>query len=334
MTCATTASESNNYGAVASDHTSSTFPSLPTDIVRLIFEVSITPGLRAGDEQQRQRTAYTYCLVSKDVQAWVEPLLYEKVILESHEQVMSFLRALKIKPATFLARAVKIVRILNEELPRDTVDQIHIVFSRCSLLERFTIIGSCMRILQNIPKPQSGPYVLQELTIIKASSAAAGKLVLPHITLQRLQIINCSSIFLINLFRRAFNDRVLLDTLRAIPHIYLDFTAIPSLITSSLIKSRAIPLWINPSPESISVLRVRASSDTPEQNIHSSTADEDTDRYREKSFSDVDSWIKYFDEEVQKCGGRLVVHTVSDTGVKNNPGASDIERCTAWIGLN
>lgn len=322
------------HNATISDLTPFIFASFPTEIVRLVFEVLITPGLRAHDEQQRQRIAYVFCLVSKDVKAWVEPLLYEKVILQSDEQVMSFLRALKIKPATFLARAVKIVRILNEELPRGTVDQIHIVFSRCPLLERFTIIGSCMRILQNIPKPQSGPYVLQELTIIKASSVVAGKFTLPHITLQRLQIINCSSIFLVNLFRRALNDRVLLDTLRAIPHIYLDFTAIPCLIMSSLIKSRAIPLWINPSPESISVLRVRASSDTPEQNTHSSTDDEDADRYREKSFSDVDSWIKYFDEDVQKCVGRLVVHTVSDTGVKNNPGASYIERCTAWIGLN
>lgn len=190
------------HNATISDLTPFIFASFPTEIVRLVVEVLITPGLRAHDEQQRQRIAYVFCLVSKDVKAWVEPLLYEKVILESHEQVMSFLRALKIKPATFLARAVKIVRILNGELPRDTMDQIHIVFSRCPILERFTIIGSwlSMRILQNIPKPQSGPYVLQELTIIEAGSVTATKLVLPHITLQRLQIINCSSIFIIAFF--------------------------------------------------------------------------------------------------------------------------------------
>lgn len=333
MTSATTASESNNYGAVASDHTSSTFPSLPTDIVRLIFEVSITPGLRAGDEQQRQRTAHTYCLVSKDVKAWVEPLLYEKVVLESRQQVRSFLRALEIKPAAFLARAVKTVWILEAYLISDTAIQLPILFSKCPLLENFAFIDSWIniQILQNIPKPQSGPFVLQELTIIKASPAAAGKFALPHTTLQRLQIINCSPIFLVTLFRRALNDRVLLDTLRATPQIYLDFIATPSLKTSSLIKSKAIPLWINPSPESISVLHIRASSDTPAPGIHPLAAVIEVDRREEEFFSDVDLWIKYFDEDVQKCGGRLVVYTLSGA---NNPGASYIEQCTAWIGLN
>lgn len=246
--------EGQTHKSTISDLTPFIFATFPTEIVRLVFEASLTPGLRAADEQQRQRTAYAYCLISKDVRAWVEPLLYEKVVLESRDQVTSFLRVLEIKPATFLARTVKTVWILKEKLHLDTVDQLSIVFSRLPLLERFTIIDSwqSMRFLQNIPEPQGGPYVLQELTIIKASSASATKLVLPHLTLQRLHIINCSSKFLIAFFRRALGDRVLLDILRAIPQIYLDFTTIPSLITSSLIKIKAVPLWINRSTQHFS----------------------------------------------------------------------------------
>lgn len=232
------------------------FATFPIEIVRLVFEASVTPGLRAADEQQRQRTAYVYCFISKDVRDWVEPLLYKGVVLDSRKQVMSFFRATKNKPMQFLAHAVKTVWI--DEYPYDSFDQLHILFSRCILLKRLKIIESelSIDILRNIPKPFIGPYALQELTIVDARLLTPRILDLPHLTLQKLHIINCSTVFLIVLFRRALGNKGLLDTLRLIPQIYLDFTTIPSIKTSALIKCRAIPLWINSSPESISVLNI------------------------------------------------------------------------------
>lgn len=195
-----------------------------------------------------------------------------------------------------------------------------------------------MDILRNIPKPLIGPYALQELTIVDARLLTARKLDLPHLTLQKLHIINCLSLFLIFLFRRALGNKGLLDTLRLIPQIYLDFTTIPSVKTSALIKCRAIPLWINSPPESISVLHIRSSSDTPAQSIHSSADNVEADRdprYREEHFNDVDSWIKYFDMDVQECGGGLVVHALPDMEFGSNRKPSYILRCmAAWVGLH
>lgn len=335
--------KSKSYGAVASGRSSPTFPSLPIDIVRLVFEVSVTPSLRAGDEQQRQRTAYALCLVSKNVKDWVEPLLYEKVVLESREQVIGFLIALEIKPATFLARGVKTVWILNEELPRDTADHLSILFSKCPLLERFTIIDSwlSMRILQSIPELQSGPYVLQELTIIKASSATARSLDLTHFAIQKLHLIDCSPAFFDTLYKRALDDNVLLDKLRAIPQIFLDCMAVRSVELAASLKFRAISLWIPPSPESISVLHIRTSSTPPARRNHSLSdyrpvvADFYL-RNRANYTDDADSWVKCFDSDVQRCGAKLVVNTKSEVEVrsKNNTEASYIDRCKAWFGLD
>lgn len=253
------------------------FARFPTEIVRLVFEASVTPGLRAGDEQQRQRTAYTYCLISKGVRVWVEPLLYAKVVLkvvlESRMQVKRFLRALEIKPASFLVRAVKTVWILNEHFPPESSDQLHIIFIKCPLLKRFAILDdwNYIRILHNIPKPQSGIYALQELTIVRASADLAKTLTLPYLTIQKLILIDCAEIFFDIIHRRALEDKELLDTLRAIPQIYLKFITIPNVRLAYHLKFRAIPLWIQPSPESVSILHIRSSTKTIQsyQTFHS-----------------------------------------------------------------
>lgn len=240
------------------------FARFPTEIVRLVFEASVTPGLRTGDEQQRQRTAYTYCLISKGVRVWVEPLLYEKAVLESRIQVKRFLRALEIKPASFLVRAVKTVWILNEHFPPESSDQLHIIFIKCPLLKRFAILDdwNYIRIMHNIPKPQSGINALQELTIVRASVDLAKTLTLPYLTIQKLILIDCAEVFFDTIHRRALEDKELLDTLRAIPHIYLEFITIPNVRLAYHLKFRAIPLWIQPSPESVSILHIRSSTKT------------------------------------------------------------------------
>lgn len=86
---------------------------ITTDILRLVFETAVQWD--AYDNRYRQ-TAHRLFLVSKDVNAWVEPMLYENVVLESSEQVAAFLSAFRFKPAEFLARTVKAVRILDSEL--------------------------------------------------------------------------------------------------------------------------------------------------------------------------------------------------------------------------
>lgn len=340
--------ESESYGAVASGRSSPTFPSLPIDIVRLVFEVSVTPSLRAGDEQQRQRTAYALCLVSKNVKDWVEPLLYEKVVLESREQVIGFLRALEIKPTTFLARAVKTVWLLHKfvfhdvnNVVHDAFNQLPLMLSKLPLLERLTFFDGwdSMLVLSNISKSQSGPYMLQELTIIEASSNTARSLDLRHLTIQKLHFINCSKTFFEFLLERANGDKVILDTLRAIPQVYLDFISIPGIAFTSYLKSIVIPLWILPSPELISVLHIRASSTTPAQRYGSPADDENVDLDPQDSagyFDEADSWVKYFNLDVQRYGARLVVYTRLEADVDSqvNSKTSYIDQCKAWIGLD
>lgn len=127
---------------------------------------------------------------------------------------------MQIKPVTFPcpARAVKTVWILNEYLPRDTVEQLHIVFYKCRLLKRFTIIEDefSIELLRNIPKARSGPYALKELTIISASVVTAKWLALPHLPIQKLVFIDCSFLFFETLLKRTHEDTALRDTLRAI----------------------------------------------------------------------------------------------------------------------
>lgn len=305
--------------------------------MQLVFEASVTPGMRAGDERQRQRTAYAYCLISKCVKAWVEPLLYEKIVLKSREQVIRFLRALKIKHATILARAVKTVWILNEYIPRDTSEQLHILFSKCPLLKRFTIMDTseCIKILRNIPSPQSGMYALQELSIVRPSVVTAESLSLPHLTIQKLILIDCSDIFFDIILRRALEDKELLYTLRSIPHIYLNFLTIPNVTLASHVKFRAIPLWIQPSPESVSILHICSSNTLPSKRIDPFVVlGLPPLLHVEKYFDDVDSWITYLATDVRRWEGRLVVRTLSDAELGINLETSYIKRCRAWIGLD
>lgn len=280
------------------------FARFPTEIVRLVFEASVTPGLRAGDEQQRQRTAYTYCLISKGIRVWVGPLLYEKVVLELRMQVKRLLRALEIKPASFLVRAVKTVWILNEYFPTESSDQLHIIFIRCPLLKRFAILDdwNYIRILHNIPKPQSGIYA--------ASVDLAKTLTPPYLTIQKLILVDCAEIFFDIIHRRALEDKELLDTLRAIPQIYLKFITIPNVRLAYHLKFRAIPLWIQPSPESVSILHICSSTKTIDPFIVLGFP-----RHVEEYFDDVNSWIKYMETDVQTYGGRLVVNALSDAEV-------------------
>lgn len=202
--------------------------------------------------------------------------------------------------------------------------------------QRLTIIEDefSIELLRNIPKARSGPYALQELTIVSASVVTAKRLALPHLPIQKLILIDCSFLFFETLLKRTHEDTVLRDTLRAIPQIYLDFITIPNVTLASHLKTIAIPLWIHPSSESISVLRIRSSSTLPARRTDPFIAFNLPPQSIVEYFDNVDSWIKYFEADVQECGGRLVVYALSDAEVGSNPEASYIERCMAWIGLD
>lgn len=240
MTFATT--HRRKYNTCAFGHIPQRLVDFPTEIVRLIFEASVTPGRRADDDQERQRTAYACCLVSKEVKAWMEPMLYEKVVLESSDQVMAFLDALESKSAEFLARTVKTVWILNNSFPEKAVDRFRCLFSACISLRRFACLGNepCGKLLQFIPKPQNGSHALQELTIIQPGEKTAFYLDLSHLSIQRIQIIDGYVLYAMALSRRAFTDKMFGDALREIPHISFDFLDVPRRVHSCLIQRRLI----------------------------------------------------------------------------------------------
>lgn len=319
MTSATT-----EVNIAASRKISRGLSDFPTEIVRLVFEASVTPGRRADNDRQRQRTAYTCCLVSQEVKAWVEPMLYEKVVLESSKQVMAFLDALESRSAEFLARTVKTVWILDETVLDDAIDRFHYMFSNCLCLEVLVSFDDyfCSKLLRLIPKPQNGLHALQELTIIQPGHRAARNLDLTHLSIQRLQIIDGHISFATSLYDRASTDEMFAGALRAIPHISFDFAVIPNMHHTSIIKSNLVPLLTQGMPGSKNVLCLRSSSVT---------------RHRpdlEIVLKDVDSWVKTFDADVQRCGGRLLVCGKSDLEVGINPGHSRMERRRQWISLD
>lgn len=126
-------------------------------------------------DQQRPRSEYACCLVSKLVKAWVEPMLYEKVVLESSNQVMAFLNALEFKPVGLLTRIVKAVCIPDNSFPEDSIDRFPLLFNRCLSLEHLTYLGDepCSRILQTFLEVQSAPHAPRELTTIQPSQENA-----------------------------------------------------------------------------------------------------------------------------------------------------------------
>lgn len=165
----------------------------PTEIVRLVFETSVAPGAQVGGDQQRQRSGYACCLVSKEVKAWVEPMLYERVVLESSTQVMAFLDALELKSAGFLSRTMKAVWILDNSFPDNAINRFQLLSSKCLSLEHLVYLGDepCSRILQTLLEVHSAPLALRELTVIQPRHDNALCLDLTHqLSIQKLQIVD------------------------------------------------------------------------------------------------------------------------------------------------
>lgn len=299
------------------------FANIPVEIVRKIFEVSVFPSSTVDDDHQRQQTAYACCLVSKDVKDWVEPLLYEKVVLESTSQVVSFLQALKIKAVDFIARTVKKIWILDENLADDAVQQLHRLFSKCISLKSFACIGNdpCSQALRLLRIHFSHSDPLQELAIILPDRSTSDFLRLRGVSTQVFQIIDAK----LGLFRTPYGrirqEDNYAKALRATPRIFFDLTTVPSKRDSLWFKSEFLPLLRLESPESNNILYLRSAPAMAR------------DLDPEERFDDVDSWVRSFDDEVQQCEGRLVVCPKLITAVHAYPGAPHFERCKPWIGL-
>lgn len=296
----------------------------PTEIVRLVFETSVAPGAQVGGDQQRQRSGYACCLVSKEVKAWVEPMLYERVVLESSTQVMAFLDALELKSAGFLTRTMKAVWILDNSFPDNAINRFQLLSSKCLSLEHLVYLGDepCSRILQTLLEVHSAPLALRELTVIQPRHDNALCLDLTHqLSIQKLQIVYNDTLLTAHFLDRAVRKRRLLDALRAIPQIYLDFNIIRGDEYAVWIKAKLIPLLIGETPESKSVLNLRSSS------LRLRKIDD------RSGFQDVGSWVEMFDTVVKQYEGRFLVCVKPDSEVGIDLGDTDTEQCKAWIGL-
>lgn len=169
---------------------------------------------------------------------------------------MGFLLALETKPEQFLASAVKTVWILDNSFPADEVNQFHRLFSACLSLKQLAVIGlePCTRILQDVPKPQSGTYALRDRVIIQADSASAHRVSLSNLSMHRLQVIDGSENFIASLKARAIADNKFLDELRAISQICFDSTSVPTFLFTLLLLQN---------PGTTTRLSLRSSSDRP-----------------------------------------------------------------------
>lgn len=197
------------FGPISPD-----FSRFPLDIVRLILEASVRHSVSGDDDNFCRRAAYAYCFISKEVKAWIEPVLYEHIVLESSNQVVGFLDALEYKSPAFLARAVKSVSVLDDSFPVNETFKFERLFSRCQSLTKLVCLGSSMRILRTISALSTVPHALRELTIIQPSSAHY--LFIQHLSLQKLHIVDFCGTFLGTLNEMARKDKKLLTALRSI----------------------------------------------------------------------------------------------------------------------
>lgn len=192
-----------------------TFVTLPEDILRLFFDAAFHSETQ--EDKQCRRTARNCCLASKALKVWVEPMLYQKVVLETSKQVLAFLNTMWLKRDEFLARAVKSIWILDKTFTVDMLYESYLIFAKCQSLDNFAFLGfePCIRVLQNIPKPRNGRYKLRELAIMQPDSKSVRHFSLRYLSIQTLQFINNSKeSFLDTLFQRLGVDEKLLDALR------------------------------------------------------------------------------------------------------------------------
>lgn len=289
-----------------------TFVTLPEDILRLFFDTAFHSETQ--EDKQCRRTARNCCLVSKALKAWVEPMLYQKVVLETSKQVLAFLNTMWLKRDEFLARAVKSIWILDKTFTVDMLYESYLIFAKCQSLDNFACLGfePCIRVLQNIPKPRNGRYKLRELAIMQPDSESVRHFSLRYLSIQTLQFINSKESFLDTLFQRLGVDEELLDALRVIPRICFDSIHVPNVHLSNLLKHRVIPLLLLKVPEATNRIYIRVG--------HRGR--------RHKLLSSVDDWIRAFDTCVQQYGDRLNV-----SGVEGSTKNIDLERAKAWIGL-
>lgn len=174
-----------------------------SNILCPVFETAVHPD--TYDNRHRQ-TARRLCLVSKQVNAWVEPMLYENAILESSKQVVAFLSAFRFKPAKFLARTVKAVWILDHELNFGALYHSFCIFNICHSSERLVCLDSipCIRILLSFLNPKLDHTTFENLAILQSGSDTAH-----YISLQSLSLSLKTTV---HQQRRPLSRRTLLAT--------------------------------------------------------------------------------------------------------------------------
>ncbi|KII92124.1 hypothetical protein PLICRDRAFT_50551 [Plicaturopsis crispa FD-325 SS-3] len=112
---------------------------LPHDVERIVFEIAA------------QDDSYTACQLARTarrVQCWVEPIIYERVVLENGGQLSLFMRNVvsdaakrgspcSTKPQNFIGKSVKDIRITFMPTKGDDQEGIMAVFGACTAATSF-----------------------------------------------------------------------------------------------------------------------------------------------------------------------------------------------------
>lgn len=274
---------------------SNIFSSLPLEIVRLVLEISVRHSVSRHGISSRRVAAFTYCFVSKEIRAWIEPVLYEDIVLESSKQVSGFLNMLEYKSPAFLARVVKSVSIMDDSFPVSETFKFERLFTTCLSLTKLVCLGSSMRILRTIPAPINGKHVLRELTIIRPNSVHY--LCSHQLCLQKLRIVDYCGIFLGALIEMARRNEKVLNALRSIRQICLDSVSVPANYLTWELKHGIIPLLLLNTPGAGNTV-----------SIHTIWSRRENEQLPDTFFArDIAMWIKGFDALVKKFEHRLSV---------------------------
>lgn len=100
MTSSTEAEQlgkTNAGSLIAFTPVSAIFSSLPLEIVQSVLEMSVRNSVSGEGNSSRRGAAFMYCFVSKEIKAWIEPILYEDIVPESSNRVTWFLNMLEYK---------------------------------------------------------------------------------------------------------------------------------------------------------------------------------------------------------------------------------------------
>ncbi|KAJ2924610.1 hypothetical protein H1R20_g12481, partial [Candolleomyces eurysporus] len=139
------------------------FSDLPEDVGRVVFELTA---------ELDQETGRSCALVSRKVNAWIEPKLYRTLIIESAKQMENLCRIVEniingdsTKPPGFFASHVKAIAFANDR--EELAPSILSILKACHNVERLVLW--CMPLESDSEQPSQADRDLRELREFLAS---------------------------------------------------------------------------------------------------------------------------------------------------------------------